>query len=84
MVFEDIFTSPYLPTFYQLLKYFFPYFILKVWFQNARAKWRRMIMKQEGKSIEGDKGESSLDLDSYGPHSPSFMMGGPDSPSMLD
>jgi hypothetical protein len=43
-----------------------------------------MIMKQEGKSIEGDKGESSLDLDSYGPHSPSFMMGGPDSPSMLD
>jgi hypothetical protein len=40
-------------------------------------------MKQEGKSIECDKGESSLDLDSYGPPSPSFMCG-PDSPSMLD
>jgi LIM homeobox protein 2/9 len=69
--------------FYKGLFLNYPICISKVWFQNARAKWRRMIMKQEGKSIECDKGESSLDLDSYGPPSPSFMCG-PDSPSMLD
>ncbi|KAL7048480.1 hypothetical protein ACKWTF_003356 [Chironomus riparius] len=47
--------------------------VLQVWFQNARAKWRRMMMKQEGKSIDGEKGEGSIDLDSYNPHSPQYM-----------
>jgi hypothetical protein len=47
--------------------------MLQVWFQNARAKWRRMMMKQEGKSIDGEKGEGSIDLDSYNPHSPQYM-----------
>lgn len=55
----------------------------KVWFQNARAKWRRMMMKQDGKG--SDKGDGSLDLDSYS-HSPtSFIMGvGPPSPNSID
>lgn len=50
----------------------------QVWFQNARAKWRRMMMKQEGKSIDGEKGEGSIDLDTYetyNPNSPSYMVG---------
>lgn len=57
--------------------------IQKVWFQNARAKWRRMMMKQDGKG--SDKGDGSLDLDSYS-HSPtSFIMGvGPPSPNSID
>ncbi|XP_021701490.1 protein apterous isoform X1 [Aedes aegypti] len=59
--------------------------VLQVWFQNARAKWRRMMMKQEGKIIDSDKGEGSLDLDGYVSHSPgSYIMGGPGSPSSLD
>ncbi|KAG5676906.1 hypothetical protein PVAND_006709 [Polypedilum vanderplanki] len=47
--------------------------VLQVWFQNARAKWRRMMMKQEGKAIDGEKGEGSIDLDTYNPHSPQYM-----------
>uniref|UniRef100_A0A182PNI4 Homeobox domain-containing protein n=1 Tax=Anopheles epiroticus TaxID=199890 RepID=A0A182PNI4_9DIPT len=59
--------------------------VLQVWFQNARAKWRRMMMKQEGKIIDSDKGDGSLDLDGYVSHSPgSYIMGGPGSPSSLD
>lgn len=52
------------------------YFVfIQVWFQNARAKWRRVMLKQEGKSIDGEKGEGSIDLDTYNPHSPSYMLG---------
>uniref|UniRef100_A0A182Q8F4 Homeobox domain-containing protein n=1 Tax=Anopheles farauti TaxID=69004 RepID=A0A182Q8F4_9DIPT len=59
--------------------------VLQVWFQNARAKWRRMMMKQEGKIDPSDKGDGSLDLDGYVSHSPgSYIMGGPGSPSSLD
>ena len=47
-----------------------------------------MMMKQEGKSggggPESEKGDMSLDLDSYSDHSPSFMMGGPHSPLSMD
>lgn len=52
----------------------------KVWFQNARAKWRRMTSKTEGKGCE--KGDSSLDLDSYS-QSPSYMLG-PHSPNSIE
>jgi LIM homeobox protein 2/9 len=72
--------------------------LFQVWFQNARAKWRRMMLKQEGKS--GDKcsgSESMSDLDLYphgpgsmassiqsmAPHSPPFILP-PGSPSSLD
>ncbi|GAB6029221.1 LIM/homeobox protein Lhx9 [Chamberlinius hualienensis] len=33
--------------------------VLQVWFQNARAKWRRNMIRQEGQL--GDKGPSSVD-----------------------
>ncbi|KAK1117429.1 hypothetical protein K0M31_016633 [Melipona bicolor] len=66
----------------------------QVWFQNARAKWRRMVLKQEGKSDKCDSsvdGGSLGDLELYGnstgsggpPMSPSFMLGGPHSPASL-
>ncbi|KAL5288011.1 LHX2 family protein [Megaselia abdita] len=57
--------------------------VLQVWFQNARAKWRRMMMKQDGK-IMTDRGDGSLDLDNFNSHSPTFMLGGPPSPHSLE
>lgn len=39
-------------------------------------------MKQEGKAIDGEKGEGSIDLDTYNPHSPSYMLGPPSPTSM--
>lgn len=41
-------------------------------------------MKQEGKGGGSEKGDNSLDLDSYS-HSPGFMLGaGPPSPNSID
>lgn len=69
------------------------FFCQQVWFQNARAKWRRMVLKQEGKSDKcgGVDGGSLNDLELYGnsagsggpPMSPQFMMGGVHSPASL-
>lgn len=39
-------------------------------------------MKQEGKTMDGEKGEGSIDLDTYNPHSPSYMLGPPSPTSM--
>ncbi|XP_044578029.1 protein apterous-like isoform X1 [Cotesia glomerata] len=67
--------------------------VLQVWFQNARAKWRRMVLKQEGKSDKCGSvdGNSLNELELYGnsagsggpPMSPPFMLGGPHSPASL-
>lgn len=40
-------------------------------------------MKQEGKSMDSEKGEGSIDLDTYNPHSPSYMLG-PQSPTSME
>ncbi|CAH2985200.1 unnamed protein product [Chilo suppressalis] len=69
--------------------------VLQVWFQNARAKWRRMVTKQENKMAEKCSPDASLELDMYHgpmgsiqslpPHSPPYsVMGGPPSPNSMD
>ncbi|GJQ70926.1 putative zinc-binding domain containing protein [Trypoxylus dichotomus] len=72
--------------------------VLQVWFQNARAKWRRMMLKQEGKSGEkcsGSEGMSDMDIypgpgsiggsiQSLNPHSPPFMLPSGSPSSSLD
>ncbi|CAH1647471.1 unnamed protein product [Spodoptera littoralis] len=66
-----------------------------VWFQNARAKWRRMVTKQESKLSDKCSPDASLDMDLYHgqmgsiqslpPHSPPYsVMGGPPSPNSMD
>ncbi|XP_013183601.1 protein apterous isoform X1 [Amyelois transitella] len=69
--------------------------VLQVWFQNARAKWRRMVTKQENKMAEKCSPDASLEMDMYHgpmgsiqslpPHSPPYsVMGGPPSPNSMD
>ena len=69
--------------------------LLQVWFQNARAKWRRMVLKQEGKSDKcgpggvdaGPLGELELYGNSAGsggpPMSPPFVLTNQHSPASL-
>jgi LIM homeobox protein 2/9 len=56
---------------YQTTRYFS---LFQVWFQNARAKWRRMMIKQEGKSGEKcpgtDSGNALSDLETFQQHGP--------------
>ncbi|GBP93819.1 Protein apterous [Eumeta japonica] len=68
----------------------------RVWFQNARAKWRRMVTKQENKMTEKCSPDGSLEMDMYHgsiagsiqsmpPHSPPYsVMGGPASPNSME
>ncbi|XP_063546940.1 protein apterous-like isoform X1 [Cydia strobilella] len=69
--------------------------VLQVWFQNARAKWRRMVTKQESKMADKCSPDASLEMDMYHgpmgsiqslpPHSPPYsVMGGPPSPNSMD
>ncbi|CAG4942887.1 unnamed protein product [Colias eurytheme] len=69
--------------------------VLQVWFQNARAKWRRMVTKQENKMADKCSPDASLEMDMYHgpmgsiqslpPHSPPYsVMGGPPSPNSMD
>ncbi|XP_047040787.1 protein apterous [Helicoverpa zea] len=69
--------------------------VLQVWFQNARAKWRRMVTKQENKMSDKCSPDASLEMDMYHgpmgsiqslpPHSPPYsVMGGPPSPNSMD
>jgi len=48
--------------------------LFQVWFQNARAKWRRMMIKQEGKSGEKcagtESGNTLSDMESFQTHGP--------------
>ncbi|OXU19167.1 hypothetical protein TSAR_012514 [Trichomalopsis sarcophagae] len=67
--------------------------VLQVWFQNARAKWRRMVLKQEGKSDKcggvggpglgpgGHDSGSLSELELYG--SSAGSQGGPMSPGFV-
>lgn len=50
--------------------------LIQVWFQNARAKFRRMVSKQEGKSFDSE------DFDSFS--SPVKMLSGGTSPASID
>ncbi|KPJ09095.1 Protein apterous [Papilio machaon] len=65
--------------------------VLQVWFQNARAKWRRMVTKQENKMAEKCSPDATLEMDMYHgpmslpPHSPPYsVIGGPPSPNSMD
>ncbi|KAG8230814.1 hypothetical protein J437_LFUL010594 [Ladona fulva] len=49
----------------------------KVWFQNARAKWRRMMLKQEGSKCSADKGSPSPSV----PPPASLLLSLPSAPS---
>lgn len=71
------------------------FFCSQVWFQNARAKWRRMVTKQENKMVDKCSPDASLEMDMYHgpmgsiqslpPHSPPYsVMGGPPSPNSMD
>nr|BAK19076.1 Bmptp-Z and Bmap-A fusion protein gamma [Bombyx mori] len=69
--------------------------LVRVWFQNARAKWRRMVTKQENKMSDKCSPDGSLEMDMYHgpmgsiqslpPHSPPYsVMGGPPSPNSME
>lgn len=67
---------------------------LQVWFQNARAKWRRSLTKQGNKMPDKCSPDASMEMDMYhGPmgsiqslptHSPTYSVMGPPSPNSMD